>query len=69
MEEGWKQALDRHPPDAILVRRAAPVAPWLPHVPGLALVYQDDTYALVARSDLHLPFVDRTAERIQASFP
>jgi len=68
-QEGWQQVLDRYPTDAVLVRRTEPVAPLLIQMPGWTRVYEDDSYAIVARSDLHLPVVDRTGEPLEATFP
>jgi hypothetical protein len=68
-EEGWQQTLARYPTDAVLVRRTAVVAPKLRELQSWTCVYQDDAYAIVARSELHLPVVDRSGEPIPSTFP
>lgn len=69
MEEGWQEFLSRYPSDAVLLRRTAAVVRGLASLPDWAVVYQDDSYAIVANVRFGLPFVDRTGEPIPATFP
>ncbi len=77
-EKGWRETLDRYPPDAVLVPRWSPILKMLQTAePGgethkrWVQVYQDDGYSLFVRGNLfeRLPIVDRTGRSIKAEFP
>ena len=73
-KEGWQQSLTRHQSDAVLARSISPLADLLESTAdSLAWqpVYRDDDFVVYARSQIarELRTVDRTGERILATFP
>lgn len=80
VEPGWEQTLDRHPTDAVLVPHASRLDRLMENVgadvasgqPGSwRRIYQDDGYSLFMRSEpaKRFPAIDRTGQRIIATFP
>ena len=70
---GWQEALTRHAPDAVLVRRVSPLDDLLGTLEQAAWqrVYCDDAYSVFLRPQLagRYRVVDRSGDHIVASFP
>ncbi len=68
-EPGWQRMLDRYPTTAILVRHNERIEPVLEREPAWERVYDDDAYAIFARTKLGLPVVTRRGQRLVGRFP
>jgi len=76
-DPGWRETLDRHPTDAVLVmqdnrlRSLLADSTSLDGEPRWLRVYQDDGFAIFARPEVaaRLPVADRVGESITGSFP
>lgn len=70
-EQGWERTLARYPTDAVLVPSWSPLDSLLTRAGEWRQVYRDDTYSVFTRPALaaEVPFVDRSGERIEGSFP
>jgi hypothetical protein len=66
---GWKEALERYPTDAVLVRTSQPVVEALREDGAWRRAYRDDVYEVYTRAGLDLPSRDRRGERLRATFP
>jgi hypothetical protein len=67
--DGWERTLTRHPTDAVLVPRSAPLARALPALPGWRRAYQDDVYEVYLRPGLDLAPEDRRGAELVGRFP
>jgi hypothetical protein len=60
---GWQEMLDRYDHDFILIPQDSAVRPHLVEdstskLAGWRIAYQDDSYAMLARTDIEVPYVD-----------
>jgi hypothetical protein len=68
-EAGWREILRKYPTDAVLIAKPRPVSDALRKEGEWTLVYEDDSYEVLARPGLALPRADRRGRRIEAEFP